>query len=87
MMADLLQSVRGPILVTGAAGGIRVEVEDAGGKPVPGFALSDCSPIVGDQIERAVAWGNKSDVRGLAGSPVRLRFDLKDADLYSLRFG
>jgi len=27
-----------------------------------------------------------TDVSALSGQPVRLRFELKDADLYSLRF-
>ena len=32
----------------------------------------------------AVTW--KNDVRRLAGKSVRLRFELKDADLYSFQF-
>ena len=42
--------------------------------------------IVGDEIERVAAWENGADVSSLAGQPVRLRFVLKDADLYSIRF-
>ena len=40
----------------------------------------------GDEIERVVHWQSGSDVRKLAGLPVRLRFIMRDADLYSLRF-
>ena len=40
----------------------------------------------GDEIERVVHWQSGSDVRKLAGLPVRLRFIIRDADLYSLRF-
>ena len=39
-----------------------------------------------DEIERAVTWRGNSDVGALAGRPVRLRFVMKDADLYSIRF-
>jgi hypothetical protein len=71
---------------TSAAGGIRVEVQDAAGSPIPGYTLADCPEILGDQLERAVAWKGGSDVSRLAGRPIRLRFVMKDADLYSLRF-
>jgi len=73
-------------LATSAAGSIRVEIQDAKGKPLPGFSLADCPEVFGDAIERTVSWKNGSDVAGLAGKPVRLRFVLKDADLYSFRF-
>jgi hypothetical protein len=71
---------------TSAAGSIRVEVQDAGGAPVAGFALGDCVEIVGDHIERVVSWAGGAGVGPLAGRPVRLRFAMKDADLFSLRF-
>jgi hypothetical protein len=71
---------------TSGAGSIRVEIQDADGKPLEGFALADCPVIRGDAIERVVSWKNGSDVRSLAGKPVRLRFALRDADLYSIRF-
>jgi hypothetical protein len=70
---------------TSAAGGLRVEIQEGDGQPVPGFALADCPEIVGDEIERVVSWKG-GDLGRLAGKPVRLRFVMKDADLYSLRF-
>lgn len=66
-------------------GPTRVELQDAGGKPLAGFALDDCAAIVGDQIEHTVAWKGGS-LSPLAGQPVRLRFVLREADLYSLQF-
>jgi hypothetical protein len=60
---------------------------DAAGKAVKGFTLEDCPEIFGDQIEQVISWRAGSNVRKLAGKPIRLRFTLKDADLYSLRFG
>jgi hypothetical protein len=71
---------------TSAAGSIRVEVQDRGGQPLPGFALQDCSDLFGDDLERTVTWKEGWDVGKLAGQPVRLRFAMQDADLYALRF-
>ena len=71
---------------TSAAGSIRVEIQDQSGKPVPGFSLDDCTTIVGDQIEHVVAWKDGSDVSRLQNRPIQLRFVMKDADLFSMRF-
>ena len=71
---------------TSAIGGIRIQIEDAGGVPTKGFGLEDCPVIYGDEIERVVRWNSGSDVSALAGKPVRLRFEMLDADLYSIRF-
>lgn len=69
-----------------AAGGIQVELQDTEGKALPGFSLDDSEPLFGDSVDRMVHWKNGPDVSTHAGKPVRLRFLLKDADLYSLRF-
>jgi hypothetical protein len=71
---------------TSAAGSIRVELQDASGNPLPGYSLDDAVEIVGDEIERVVSFKGGPDVGSLAGRPVRLRFVMKDADLFSLRF-
>jgi len=71
---------------TGAAGNLRVELQDAKGSPIPGFALADCEELKGDEVARVVAWKGARDVGPLAGRPMRLRFAWKDADLYSFRF-
>ena len=71
---------------TSAPGSVKVEIQDPAGKPMPGFALADCIEFWGDEIERIVAWKGGHDVSKLAGKPVRLRFVMHDADLYSIRF-
>ena len=71
---------------TSAAGGIRVEIQDPRGEPIPGFALRDCPEIYGDSLDRAVRWKKGVSPAALAGRPVRLRFVLRDADIYSFRF-
>ncbi len=71
---------------TSAAGSIRVEIQHPNGEPVPGYALSDCHELFGDTVDRVVGWKNGPDVSKLKGKPVRIRFELNDADLYSLQF-
>jgi hypothetical protein len=71
---------------TSAAGSVRVEVQDVDGRPIPGYTLDECPEIYGDEIEHVVAWKTERDLASVAGQAVRLRFVLKDADLYSLRF-
>ena len=71
---------------TSASGSLGVEIQDLEAKPWPGFALADCRPLVGDAIEQAVTWAQGGDVSSLAGRPVRLRFRMLEADLFSIRF-
>ena len=71
---------------TSAAGSIRVGIQDSAGKPIPGFGVEQCPEIIGDEITRVVSWKDGADLGALAGQTVRLRFSLKDADLYSIRF-
>jgi hypothetical protein len=71
---------------TSAAGQMRVEVQDADGQPLPGLALGECAPIWGDHLARIVKWKRGDDVSAVAGKPVRLRFEMSDADLFSIRF-
>ena len=71
---------------TSAAGSVQVEIQDAAGKPIACFTLDDSIEIIGDRVEQTVAWKEGADVSRLSGEPIRLRFVLKDADLYSFRF-
>jgi len=73
-------------LSTGAAGSVAVEIQDAEGKPLPGFTWDDCKAISYDSIDRIIGWKAGGDVSALVGRPVRLRWVLKDADVFSFRF-
>ena len=68
------------------SGSLRVEILDALGRPCPGYELDNCRATGGDEIDRVIAWKSTADVRSLARQPVRLRFVLDDADLYSFQF-
>lgn len=52
------------------------------GKAIPNFTLDDFPVIFGDTTDRIVRWDSGADVSQLAGRPVRLHFELQDADLY-----
>ena len=71
---------------TSAIGSIKCELRTADGKSIPGFALDDAVELFGDEIDREVTWKSGSELSALAGTPVRLRFVMSDADLYSLQF-
>ncbi len=72
---------------TSAAGSMRIEIQDETGKAIPGFAMEDCPIIFGDHLDRVIPWKEGKDLAALSGKPVRLRVELKDADLYSFQFG
>lgn len=71
---------------TSGAGRVRVEIQDLDGAAIPGFGLEQCHEIYGDEIARIVKWDAGADLSSLAGQPVRLRFVMNEADLYSLKF-
>ncbi|MDP7495807.1 MAG: hypothetical protein QGI77_05225, partial [Roseibacillus sp.] len=60
--------------------------QDADGKPLPGFALSDCDRIhTTNTTDAIVNWRRgQSCIRSLAGKSVRFRFELMyGAKLYA----
>ncbi|MDA3923949.1 MAG: hypothetical protein PF904_04530 [Kiritimatiellae bacterium] len=71
---------------TSAAGSIRVEIQDAEGKPLAGYAAKDSVEILGNRLAWVVGWKKGNDLSALEGRPVRLRFVMKDADLFALQF-
>jgi hypothetical protein len=71
---------------TSAAGSVRVELQDADGTPLPGLSLDDCDELFGDTLERRVTWRGSSEVSAASGRAVRLRFHLRDADLFAFQF-
>jgi hypothetical protein len=70
---------------TSAAGSVRVELQTVDGAALPGFALTDCKELVGDDINRSVIWP-KGDLRQIGKQPIRLKISLRDADVYSFQF-
>ena len=74
-------------------GGILVELVDPstetkmrGADSVVGRRFDDCDPISGDVYNQTVTWRGESDLSEWSGKPIRLRFKLRRARLYSFRF-
>jgi hypothetical protein len=78
-------------------GQVRVGLYQPEGTPVPGHSISECQALTGDQLNQTVMWksdnGNtvdetNSDLRLLRGKypVVRMRVELRDANLFSLQF-
>jgi len=73
-------------VATSAAGSVWVEVQDDTGAPVAGYSRDVCDEIIGDDVARVVSWKGNAGLGDLAGKSIRLRFIMKDADLYAIRF-
>ncbi len=73
-------------LDTSAGGVAALEIQDAAGKPIPGYTLAEADELNGNSVRFTVSWRGKSDVSGLANQPVRLHFKLRDCKLYAFQF-
>ncbi|WP_221031953.1 hypothetical protein [Actomonas aquatica] len=71
---------------TSGAGQVRVELQNAAGEALPGFALEDCDPLIGDRIDGVVSWRGRTSLNAYTATPIRLRIEVMDADVYSFRF-
>ncbi len=71
---------------TSAAGFVKVEILDLKGNKIEGLELENSKEIIGNEIEKVVTWKGNPDLKRLNDKPVKLRFVMKDADLYSIRF-
>ncbi len=66
-------------------GRVFVEVLDEQRKPVEGFSRDNCEPMRSDRLDHTVRWKSAS-LASLRDRPIRLRFHLHNARLYSYRF-
>ena len=71
---------------TGAGGSVRVELQAESREPLAGFELAEGEELYGDSIAEPYRWKSGGDLSSLAGRRVRIRFAMKDCDLYSYRF-
>lgn len=69
---------------TSAVGSISIEVQDTEGNHIEGLTTPE---MFGDHLDTPVTWNNAADLSRLTSNPIRLKFTLKDADLYAIRFG
>jgi hypothetical protein len=73
-------------LDTSAGGVARVEIQDASGRPIPGYTLAEADELNGNSVRMPVSWRGSRDVGPLAGRPVKLHFRLRDCKLYAFQF-
>lgn len=66
-------------------GDLKVEVLDAEGTPLEGYTQADCALASFDGVQQPVRWRHRKDLGELAGRPVRLRFYLRQGDLYAFQ--
>lgn len=71
---------------TSAPGYIKVEIQTTDGKAISGYSLGESRELIGNFLDRAANWKSGSDVSKLTGQAIRLKFQLKDAHLYSMQF-
>ena len=64
-------------------GGLSAEVIDENEKPIEPFTMANCIPTTGDRTLQGVKWRGANDLEILAGRAVRLRFNVRNAQLYS----
>jgi hypothetical protein len=64
-------------------GSIVVEVLDANGKVIEGFSKKDSIPITTDSVRHVLKWKGKRDCHLIQAMPIKLRFYLEKAKLYS----
>lgn len=67
-------------------GSLQAEILHEDGTPVSGFDRSACLEVTGDHLAEALRWNDANDLSQFSGQPIRLRFFLKDGDLYSYWF-
>ena len=65
-------------------GSISVEALDIDGNPIEGFGRDTSVPLTTDNIRHALSWKGHKDVHQLQGRPLRLRFHLRQARIFSL---
>lgn len=68
------------------SGQVLVAILDADDKPLSGFSKRDCDPVQVNKTRQRISWNGKSDLAHVAGNPVKLRFYLKNAKLFSFMF-
>ncbi len=66
-------------------GELGVEVLDPDGTPLEGYTRDDCTLGSFDGVFEPVHWKSRKDLAELSGRPVRLRFYLRQGDLYGFQ--
>ena len=50
---------------------------------MPSYTIQNCKPVKVDSTIYQIEWDGDKELSGFAGSPVRIRFSLRNAKLYA----
>ena len=80
----------GDKLVVNAAvrprGTVRVGLLDADGQPITGRGVAECRTLADDNESWTVSWADGHSVSRWSQQSIRLRIELRDADLFGFQF-
>lgn len=68
---------------TSTTGYVKVVILDEAGNELAGFGEKDALPLIGDRIDQEVKWMSGKSIKDIRDKTVRIKFVIKDADLYS----
>ena len=71
---------------TTPSGYVKVAVLDTNFKPLPNYTREDSIPIVGDELFAKAQWRQRKNLDELKGKPVILEVQVREGELYALRF-
>jgi hypothetical protein len=72
-------------IATRPGGTVRVGLIDRDGRPISGRQVEDCRPLGNADRPQVVAWKSGEDVAAWSKQGVRLRFELRDADVFGFQ--
>lgn len=80
-----LPGTRMTVNLAAPQGQLRVELQDASGKPIPGFTMTDSIPVQGDGVALPVRWRDRESIALPTGRPVRVCFELTKGSWYGFQ--
>ena len=78
----------GELLINADAesGRVQVEILSADGSALENFGKDNCDALESDAVRHRVTWNGQGNLKDLEGQPLRLKFHLRNAKLFSFGF-
>ena len=82
----LLKTAGGQLVINAQVRGeLRAEILDEDGHPLPRYSIQNCRPIQGDSLHHVLAWRETSILPSACKAGIRIRFLMRDTDLYAFQ--